>query len=89
MGDGVPGGLRHAAIECAVGDQLDGVLLQQQVEHDAIVVLGVPDSKFGKQGQRPLARCGVFQRIVRGQAGFDAQDDLAGMLLFAGMDDAL
>ena len=80
---------RQGARQGAVGDDLDGVVGQQQIDQGAVVVLGIPDAQLAEQRDGALARRGIAPDVAGRQAGLDADTDLSCMALLAHGDQAL
>ena len=55
-GDPCPLAPADVPVQAAVGDDLDRVLGEQQVDQHAVVVLGVPDAELAEQRDGALAR---------------------------------
>ena len=73
----------HGAVQRAVGHDFNRVVGQQQVDEGTVIVLRVPDMEFGELRERTLAGRGIVPDIAPGQAGLDADADLAGVAQLA------
>jgi hypothetical protein len=82
----IPLRLRNVPRQATVSDDLDRVFGQQQVDQYAVVVFGIPDAELAEHRDRALPRAWRAPQVGQRQAGFDAQADLAAVLLLAGSD---
>ncbi len=81
--------LVDTSAQATVGDDLDGVLGNQQVDQHAVVFLGVPDTELPEQRHRALTRRTASKQFVERQAGFDTETYLSTVLPLARGDGVL
>ena len=81
--DVLPGILRNTTVVATVCDDFDGMRLQQDVDQDAVVVLGIPDAELGKLHDGALAGAGLTLLIALGQGVLDADTNITGVTGFA------
>ena len=69
--------------EAAIGDDLDAMVGQQQVQQHTVVGLRVPDLELGEDFVRTLARIAAAQHRRRVQRRLDREADLAAVVTLA------
>ena len=84
--DRAPLGRVDVPAQATVGDDLDRVLGEQQVDQHAVVVFGVPDAQLAEHRDGAFARARVAPQVTPWQAGFHTHADLAAVLRFARRD---
>src|SRR5271165_3126703 len=84
--DFLPAGFALARINAAVGDDLDLAVGEQQIDQDAVVVLGVPDPQMREHVQRAIAGGLVAEQGCAVERALHDKADLAGMSGLARLD---
>src|SRR5271165_6566369 len=84
--DFLPAGFALARINAAVGDDLDLAVGEQQIDEDAVIVLGVPDPQMREHVQRAIAGGLVAEQGCAVERTLHDKADLAGMSGLARLD---